>query len=236
MNVLKLPLGTAVRVRGMTGRDEDILTNRKKMQNGEAIDEIMANCVEAIGHLDEEGNFVADKEFVQVSDVLRLKTPDRVMLLHEIRRESFGDEVPTDLVCEACNTKFSVAVDLTQLPVVDLPDDYDPEFGYEVKLSDGTTVQFDYMNGNRERQLAKVRDNRMTMGMLARLGEVEGVDRGNRKAWLLNLPVKLRNELRRKMVDKECGVDTNVTADCTACGAENQFNVQGHPSFFFPET
>jgi hypothetical protein len=238
MPVVKLPLGGAARIRGMTGRDEDILTNRKKLQSGEAVDEIMANCVEALGSLVEtdglDPEFIVEKDFVQISDILRLKTPDRMAILQALRIESFGEEMDIEFQCE-CGEKSAFKVDLTKA-VSDrpLPGDYNPDYGFEVKLSNGQIIQFDYMSGNREKTLAKQKDNLVTMGMLARLGEVENVDKGDRRSWLLNLPVRFRSELRKLMVSKDCGPDTNITADCTHCDAEHRIDVQGQPGFFFP--
>lgn len=231
----KLPLGTAVSYRGMTGRDEDILTDRKKLQNGDAIDEIMANCTLAMGTVDAEtGAFAAEKETIQPADILRLKTPDRTSLLMAIRRESFGDELDIEIQCDSCNAKVAAQVDLSKLEEKPLPVEYNEEFGFERKLSSGTTIQFDYMNGNREKQLAKMTGNLVTMSMLGRLGYVEGVDKGDRKNWLLNLPVRLRNEIRKLMAETECGVETDASVDCTSCGTEIHFNVQGQQGFFFP--
>lgn len=233
MPVLTLPLGNAVSYRGMVGTDEDLLTNRKKLQSGEAIDEIMASCVESMGEVGLDGEYTVGKEVVQVADVLRLKTPDRVALLMAIRRESFGDEMDVEIQCE-CGRKNDSTVDLSCLVEKPLPEEYNEDFGFEVKLSTGVTVQFDYMNGNRERMLSKQTDNLLTMGMLARLGSVEGVDSGNRKTWLLKLPVRLRNELRARMSEADCGVVTSAVTECSSCGSELRFEVQGQPGFFFP--
>lgn len=234
MPVMQLPLGTAVQYRGMTGRDEEILTNQKKLKDGVAWDEVMASCSGAFGTYDPETEeFTAEKDVIQVSDILRLRTPDRDTLTWAIRRESYGDDLEVDLEC-SCARKWSATVDLSQAQVRPVPEGYSEDLGFTVTLSSGEKVEFNYMTGQRERQLSKQADNRITMGMLARLGEVEGVDHGDRKAWLLNMPIRIRRELRQAMVDKDAGVDYEFKAPCPDCMDEVVFIANQQPGFFFP--
>lgn len=238
MPILKLPLGGAVKYRNMTGAEEDLLTNQKKFQSGEAIDEILANCTEAIGSVDEAGEFHPDREFIRVEDIQRLKTPDRMALLLAVRRESYGDELDVDLRCESCEQDFSANIDLSQVEMKPVPEDYDPDQGFEVEVDvDGkpTRIRFDYMTGNHERMLAKQKDNLMTAAMQARLREVEGVNRNDFRRWLLNLPVTARRDLRKMMSETDCGPVMRRTVDCPYCGHEHQINAHHAPGFFFPE-
>lgn len=238
MPILKLPLGGMVRYRGMTGREEDLLMNQRKFKSGEAIDEVLANCVEAFGTEDESGAFQPTKEFVQVDDILRLKTPDRLALLLAVRRESYGDELDVEMKCESCDETFNANIDLSQIETKPVPEDYDPENGFEVVLGSGEDkkhVRFDYMTGNHERVLAKQKDNLMTAAMRARLRSVEGVHRNDLKRWLLELPIHLRRELRQKMSDSDCGPVMSRKVDCPYCGHEHTISVHHAPGFFYPE-
>lgn len=226
MPLLKLPLGQEVEYRGMTGREEDILTNRKKVMSGEALDEVLANCTLRIG----------ENKNVQIGDVQRLKGPDRAALLIAIRRESFGDELTADLKCDECREMFGVSVDLSQLPDRPAPEGEAP-YTIEVEV-DGKPVKLmvDFIDGRAENALAKVKDNVATMAMLYAIKEIEGVHSNDKKRWLLDLPIRARNEIRDKLKILECGPDPVATADCPNCGNEVTFNVQSQPGFFFPRT
>jgi hypothetical protein len=237
MPELKLPLGTAVTYRGMRGRDEDLLANEKKMRSGEAIDELLANCVQAIGTLD-DGVFEVEKGHVQVGDILKLKTPERTALLLAVRQESYGDELPVEIEC-GCGNKYNVKVNLSELEQVEPPEGYAAGHPVEARLSSGAVVRFDYMDGNRERVLARTadkdKDKLITTSMGLRIVEVEGIARNDVTRWLRELPVRDRLELRQEMAKTDCGPKTDATADCDACGQENTFNVQLQKGFFFPE-
>jgi hypothetical protein len=230
MKTLTLPLGTEVQYRGMTGRDEDILTDKKKVMAGDAINEILANCTSKIG----------DKEFIRVEDVERLKSPDRLALLLAIRKESYGDTLDASLECpdENCRHKFEVEVDLATLPEKPVVG----ESPFEVKLGTGHVVLFDYMDGRKEKALLKVKDNVITAVLQFRIQEViaedgTAVHPNDLKKWLMDLPVRERSALRKAMDDVDCGPDPVVTAQCVACGTEISFNVmQEQASFFFPAT
>lgn len=239
MATFQLPSGVAVKYRGMRGREEEILTNpknHKKLQSGEAWNEVMAACTEALGTLAGD-EFQAEKEVVQVSDILRLTTPDRDTLTWLIRRASYGDQMEAEVVCGSCGTNQSVSVDLSVLPIRPIPDDYTPDRGFTGSLHDGEKVrkfEFNYMDGKKESQLSRTTENFLTMAMLARLGDVEGIDHGDRKAWLLNLPIQARRTLRSLMAEKDAGVDYARATPCESCLEDVAFNCQLQRGFFFP--
>lgn len=226
MPPLKTPLGHDIEYRGMTGRDEDILTNKKKVQSGEAINEVLANCVLSID----------GKDKVSIVDIDKLKEPDRRALLLAIRKASFGSVMEIELQCtnENCRTKFAADFDLEQLEEVPLPEGYDEATGFDVALSDGTTVRFDYMDGVAERKLMREKNELVTQSMLLRIKQVSGQHANDLKRWLKDLPSGLRTELRAEMEKRECGPNPTVSVDCTACGEEHSLVVQTQASFFFP--
>lgn len=241
MPIMELPLGAAVKYRGMTGREEDILTNEKKRRTGEFIDEILANCVQEMGTLTDEGFQAADgMKVVQEGDILRLKAPDRTALLLAVRQASYGDEMDMETKCVNCENLFSVNVDLSEAvehrPV---PEDYIEGRGFEVTLAEGTeeevVVTFDYMNGHGERMVSKQQDAILTAAMRARLKEVSGIHKNDLKNWLLDLPIRLRNQLRNRMAEKDAGPDMSFTFDCPYCSQEHRESLHSSPGFFFPE-
>lgn len=235
MTSITLPLGTVAEYRGMTGRDEDLLTNRKKVESGEALNELLSNCTLALVTTDESG---AERRIapVQAGDIKRLKQPDRLALLLAIRVESFGAEMTANLEDPDSKEKFSVTVDLSTLeqkPAPRLPNGAIDPGPYTVELSNGQKVMVDYLDGKKEQLLTKTRENLLTAAMFYRIVEVQNVHANDIKKWLMDLPVRLRNELRGKLEALDCGPVTKLTADAPS-GEEVTFDIQGETSFFFP--
>lgn len=217
--MFQLPVsGQEAEVRRMSGHEEDGLTNEKKLRSGEAFEDILVNCTVAL-----------DGERPTASDIRKLKSPDRLKLLIEIRRESLGDIVPLEGTC-ACKKLSLAEVDLTELK--DRP--YDPDKSKECIIA-GRRVVFDYMDGNDEMKLLKVKEDVITYSMLLRIKEVEGVHPNGVKAWLKDIGMADRQELRRMMEETDCGPQTAVTMDCDDCGREITVRVEAQTGFFFPK-
>lgn len=239
MPTISLPLGGEVEFRGMTGVEEDILLNRKKMRDGEGINEVLANCTIVLR--DASGETIAErKEKVPVSPqvIKRLKTPDRLTFLLALRRESFGDEMEVELQDPATREKFSVSVDLSTLEHKEPPKDPEGNLAlgpYDIELSDGARLRADFLDGKKELLLAKAdQASVLTSAMFHRIVDVEGVHQNDVRKWLLGLPVKVRTELRAKLTELDCGPVTEVTTDAPS-GQEVTFDIQEYPSFFFPK-
>jgi hypothetical protein len=226
MPTISLPLGQEAEIRGMTGREEDILTNRKKMQGGDAMDEILANCTKRIG----------DKTTIQPGDIERLKSPDRLGLLIAVRRETFGDIVNVDLQCPSCQNQWAVDVDLSQRPVKEAPKDLVLPAEVTLTVNDKPLiVRVDLMDGRKEKMVAKTTADVVTTAMLARIVEVEGVHKNDMRKWLQDLTMRARGQLRKLMGELDFGMETEVAAECPSCGDEVRFDVKQQPGFFFPK-
>lgn len=225
-----LPLGTTVEFRGMRGREENLLTNDAKMRSGDGIEELLTNCTLRLAVPGKP-----EKTNILVSDIASLMEPERKAFLIAIRRESYGDEMRVELRCPSCKVEFAVNVDLSLLPEKPAPEGERP-FTTTVDV-DGTTaavVKFDYLDGRREKELAKTKVDVMTTALLLRIREVEGTPRNKQAAWLQDLPVLALKKLREDIQKTECGIDTKRTADC-GCGMEVEFDVMHQPGFFFPQ-
>lgn len=229
----ELPLGGTIVLRGMTGHEEDMLTNRKLMKSGEIINKIMGNCMVELNG--EPGN---EKRFMD------LRSPDRLFALIEMRRLSYGDIVPMELNCvdRDCGGVTRVEYDLSYLPMKEATDEQKVDDPVFTTVVDGKVVKFTYMDGHKETKLAKLtrnnKDNEaelLTLGMMMRIIEVEGVHPNGLRKWLKDLPVRERRKLREAMEETECGYDTTITVACEECGRPIRVRVEAQPGFFFPE-
>ena len=49
MHTFTLPSGTEIDLVEMTGAEEDLLTIQRLMRNGEAVNQVLANCTKRLG-------------------------------------------------------------------------------------------------------------------------------------------------------------------------------------------
>ncbi len=67
MHTFTLPSGTDLDLVEMTGVEEDLLTNQRLVKTGEAINQVLANCIKRVGDNDSPG----------MTDVLDMLSGDR---------------------------------------------------------------------------------------------------------------------------------------------------------------
>ena len=89
MHTFTLPSGPEVDLVEMTGVEEDLLTNQRLIKTGEAINQVLANCIKRIGDNDSPG----------MKDILDMLSGDRLFALVRLRQVSLGDEVELELAC-----------------------------------------------------------------------------------------------------------------------------------------
>lgn len=225
----KLPLsGKAVRLRGMTGHEEDMLTDKQLVKKGKVMDNILTACIEAI-----EGTKPT------ISDVSKLTTADRTYLLVKIRELSYGATIENaEIVCtnKNCRDKQIVDINLTDLPVrVSETSNEDEETEFTLPVTN-TKVKFRQLRGTDEQKLAKFGEAEiLTVGIQLRLTEVEGTHINDYKKWLKGLPVRDRSALRKAMEATELGIDTVIKVECDECGTEIKVRAESLQDFFFPE-
>ena len=215
--VYDLPLGGTVTIRGMRGHEEDILTDEKKVKSGEAIDEILKGCILEI-----------NGEPATASKIAELRSPDRLFCMVKIRQETYGDIVEYEHACGCKHVNYG-EVDLSRLPFKERPEG--DEFTIEIG---GKKVTFTWLDGRKEKILSKEKNDVITVGMMLRIKEVEGVHPNGVRVWLKDLPAAERMKLRNAMSETDCGIQTLVEIDCEGCGRPNRFRVEGQSSFFFP--
>ena len=102
-----------VTLRKMTGREEALLADPKlRGYGGKLISALLANCVVSIEGVNQT-----------TPDVIRsLASGDRNFLLLELRRLTFGDELPARYRCPSCQGTTEVWEDLSQLEVKSVED------------------------------------------------------------------------------------------------------------------
>lgn len=232
--IFKLPCGiydpktdkvhNEVKVRSMTGEEEDLLSSRK-IAPLVKMDQVLAACTESIGT-------ITDRR--QIKTLVRdLTVGDRVFLMFAIRRVSLGDRYPFREECPSCGTEHLYNVSLADLEVKFVEDPKKQTFA--VTTPTGRKVSFRMMTGHDEHRLDKIKSkgNSLSISMLSRIETIDG-EVAN-LTHIKKLALRDRHFLRDQFEEVEGGVDTTLECSCPFCGHDFERDLDiGQTGFFFP--
>lgn len=221
MYTFQLPSGDEIELREMTGVEEELLTNQRLIRSGDAVNQVLANCILRVG---EKADFSA-------KDVLDMLSGDRLFTLVKLRQISLGDEVELELACPntACRAKNRVTINLDDLPVI--PYGEEREFVFTLPAS-GFKVRFVYLDGHKEKRLAQMQEPSISSAMMIRIVDIDGV--APSKKALAEMSMRDRSALRAEMLRVDAGIDTSIEIDCDSCAARIRTRLEAEPSFLFP--
>lgn len=222
MHIFELPSGIEAALRPITGNEESLLTDRRLMKNGNAVNQVILNCLESLG-----GN-----EKPTMEDVLALLSGDRLFLLVKLRQVSFGDEVALTLHCPDpyCGEDNPVEINLEDLEITTYPPER--EFRFTLPRSEKEVV-FVPLDGHMEKRLVAMKNPNIHSAMLMRIKELGG--KAPTRKTFLDLPAFDLNALRAEMRKMDGGIDTVIRTSCLACGAAIQTRLEAEPAFLFPQ-
>jgi hypothetical protein len=221
MYTFELPSRPEIELREMTGAEEELLTNQRLIRNGDAVNQVLKNCIVRIG----------EKSETATSDVLAMLSGDRLFVLVRLRQISLGDEVELELVCPnvACRAKNRATVSINDLPVT--PYGEEREFTFALPAS-GAKVRFGYLDGHKEKRLAQMQEPSISSAMLIRILDIDG-NPPSKKA-LAEMSMRDRSALRQEMIRIDAGIDTAIELDCDSCGTRIRTRLEAEPGFLFP--
>lgn len=216
-----LPSGAEIELREMTGTEEELLTNQRLIRSGDAVNQVLANCIVRMG----------ESEEISSKDVLDMLSGDRLFTLVRLRQMSLGDEVELDPVCPntACRAKNHIVVNLNDLVVT--PYGEDREFVFTLPAS-GSKVRFVHLDGHAEKRLAQMQEPSISAAMMIRIVDING-NPPSKKA-LNEMSMRDRGALRTDMLRVDAGIDTTIELDCESCGMRIRTKLEAEPSFLFP--
>jgi hypothetical protein len=221
MHTFELPSGIEIELKEMTGAEEELLTNQRLIRSGDAINQVLCNCLVRIG----------EKTDPTVNDVLDLLSGDRLFALVRLRQISLGDEVELELTCpnSACRMTNYMTVNLEELEVTSYTDQR--EFDFKLPGSK-KSVRFGYLDGHKEKRLASLREPNITSAMLIRIIDIDG--KPPSKKMLAEMSMRDRGALREEMARVDAGIDTAVEVECDGCGTPIRTRLEAEPAFLFP--
>jgi hypothetical protein len=221
MYTFELPSGVEIVLREMTGVEEELLTNQRLIRTGDAVNQVLRNCIVKLG----------EKENLSTDDVLSMLSGDRLFALVRLRQVSLGDEVELDLGCpnQTCRKRCIVNVDIEKLTV----SHYNEKREFEFRLpGSGVVVRFGYLDGHKEKRLASLDEPSISAAMLARIIDIDGKSPDKKAVNAMSL--RDRNALRSEMARVDAGVDTVVETECEACGTRIRTRLEAESAFLFP--
>lgn len=221
MYTFMLPSGTEIEIMEMTGVEEEILTNQRLIRSGDAVNQVLKNCIIRIG----------ENQDISMKNVLDMLSGDRLFVLVKLRQVSLGDEVELELTCPntACRAKDQVTVNLDDLPVT--PYGEEREFVLTLPVS-GSKVRFVHLDGHKEKRLAQMQEPSISAAMMVRIVDIDG-NAPSKKA-LNEMSMRDRSALRAEMLRVDAGIDTTIECDCESCGTRIRTRLEAEPSFLFP--
>jgi hypothetical protein len=220
------PSGLAGDVRGLKGREANLLTDRTAWRRGRVFDEILAGCWIA----------TTDWGLYDTSDRLdwsKVLVADRFYALLQIRRATFGDEYAFRLQCtnDACREAFEWSLRLSELPVRALSEESKAIVRsgnrFETTLPvDGRKVWFRLQTGADSARASARLQEQATQGrrggalltaLASRIREIEGVAARDLPRFLEDLDLADHAALLARLDEVDGGVETDIDVECPHC-------------------
>ncbi|MEV8509055.1 hypothetical protein AB0368_30055 [Actinoplanes sp. NPDC051475] len=191
----------------LTGREEELLTQARHPRPAALVTEVLSRCVRRIGEVSPVPPEV-------IGDLL---VADRLHLLLQLRRATFGDRVRAALVCPwpGCGERVSLEFSLADVPVEprELPGRW-----HTMVLSDGREVVFRLPTGADQEDLAPLAGENEGAALTALLTRCVGRLGGDDDPDLAGLSSRARAEIEDRMRQVAPSVAQTMDARCPECG------------------
>lgn len=224
------PTDGVVKVRPMTGAEEQILATPRFVKQGKAIDMIFRKCMQ--------------DDF----DTSKWLSSDRTYLLLFLRGISYTPEYDVQLTCPFTNKKFSTVIDLNSLFVDECPYDFDLnslsdtlptsglKFSYRLATGiDDIKVQEYRERKNKEFGGVEQADDTLLYRTSLLITDLEGLTNQHEILELLKrLSVNDVSYLRNSVNDPPFGVDTTVEITSPFTMEDFEVELPLEANFFFP--
>jgi hypothetical protein len=224
--VITLPSGKTATILEMTGLDQRNFSDRAKVSNGTALNELLERCVDSI-----------DGEKPTKEYLLDMLSGDRKTLMFNIRRYSLGNDFTFSSKCPNCGEPADWEVPLldSDFPIKNYKVTDSKSVEAPSKLRPGLVWKFQMLDGHAELKAIKLRNKATAMSDLD-LRQIQAkVEDGQYSPVALDkLGDKLITELRGIIKDHEGEIDDHVSLTCAKCQVEAGFNLMGVPDFLIP--
>lgn len=226
---------TQVEYKGMTVREEDILTSAALIKKGTVINELIKSCL-------------LNKNL----DVNSLLGGDRNAIMIAIRASGYGRIYTPAYTCPKCDTQQTIEIDLAELGIKNL--EIEPVqsgenlFSFELPRLK-KEVLFKFLTGADEEEILSQLNARKKRGIqtsnliTTRLMSSVVAINGNRernklRQFIENMPAFDSKELRKYIDKHEPGVSMKAWFECSQaeCGHTEEVGIPMDASFFWPQS
>ena len=236
-HVITCASGLSGRVRGMKVKEERVLADKQLAKQGGQVDALLSACWEDT--LD-PGPYALDDGRLDWSQVLQ---GDRFYALLQIRIATYGPLYEFSVPCQSCRARVDWQLDLSDLPVRELPDVSRAAFAagnrFETRMPGaGKKVGFRLLVGADERKLPQLKrqapERLFSTLLVHRVTDVEGVENKDKRAFLEDLSMRDATFLMGEFERVDGGVETSIDIECPECGAEQGIELPFGATFFVP--
>lgn len=219
-----------IEVKYMTGRQEDILSNKKLIKQGLAVDKMLESII-------------VDKR-IKLSSIF---IGDKNAMIVAARVGGYGSEYTAMVTCPGCGDKTKHPFDLNKIEIKYDVDDLISEEGTfsadlpVLKLSVVckllTSADENWITKQQKiNKKAKLPESTMTDQLVAFISSIAGeTDQNKIKKIVQNMPVSDRYYLRRKYKQTIPNVDMKQDFLCSECDDEREVEVPFTAEFFWPQ-
>ena len=214
-----------VTIRNMTTAEEKMLLGSAE----DVFDQIIAKCVTEPADFDIDQIPLMDKNFLYV----------------KLRVVSYGPEYKFEYRCPECGKVSSVTIDLDDLEVTSLPDDFKDPFdkfelpvcGDQISLSLPRNKDFTKIRARVKRYQSKfpdaIGDEGWIFGMMAFISAVNGeaVD-ASLHDYVEGLHVRDAAYIRHRINKLPGGIEREITLQCPKCGEDVEVAIPMGANFF----
>lgn len=221
----------SVEFRGMTVREEDILTSQALIKKGTVINELIKACL-----------------IKKDVDVTSLLSGDRNAIMIAIRASGYGRNYNPSYTCPSCEHTSNVDIDLAELEIKPL--NIEPTipgenmFDYKLPRS-GHVVTFRFLTGSDEEEIMAQMNARKKKGIQSsnlistRLKSSIVAINGNRDRTAIarfseSMLALDSSSLRQHIDDYEPGINMTFDFICENCEHEEEVAIPMDASFFWP--
>ena len=181
-------------------------------------------------------------------DIENMLLEDKYFLSYQLRILTFGEEYSTDLVCPHCRKKQKVTFNLSDLQVVELPDDFSepinigklPKSGDELELKLLRVKDSIHILQRVREILDKYPDFEGTpvlhLNLAASIAKVNGKKQSSRdlEQYVLDMHALDAYYLQEHIAKIKFGLDPSVSCACENCGKAIDMSIAIGEDFFRP--
>lgn len=219
--MVELPSGAVVEIRGMKTQEMDILANRKAMKDGDGINDIAKNCIVSSENFDYDNALQGDRYAIMVN----------------IRRITYPGPYMFDVSCPVCETNGHFKVDLNSLEIKKLNDRPIKELKFTFPRSK-YEITYHLPTGKEEREILKLRKNHpndlLSLSLMCNIDKVEGMPIKTLE-WFKNLDAYDVIAFKDELEEVNCGIETGIDLCCDSCGSDFETELPITANFFLPK-